>query len=93
MTVWDAAAIEFGRKGTHHSQALLRALSQPIRDFHWQTVIATLRIEDGCTASEHLAKHHGVSKSNEIIDHIKNRQPFLSCMHGEELFIVSIKVS
>ena len=29
MAVWDAA-LEFGRKGTNHSQALLHALTQPV---------------------------------------------------------------
>ena len=74
MAVWDAA-LELGRKSTRHSQALLRALTQPVYDDRRICPLANCDryIEDGCTAIEHLAQHHGVSKPDEIIDAIKNR--------------------
>ena len=84
MAVWDAA-LEVGRKSTRHSQALLCALTQPVYD-DWRCPLANCDryIEDGCTAIEHLAQHHGECKRDEITDAIKNRHNTLFS-HGEEL--------
>ena len=83
MAVWDAA-LEFGRKGTHHSQALLHALTQPVYgDQRCPLENCDRYIED---AIEHLAQYHGISKPDEIIDAIKNRHNSYSLMEENYIY-------
>ena len=79
MAIWDAA-LEHGSKGTRYTQALLRALSQPVfgdRSPLSNSIGCNCCIAENVTAMEHFFNCHSISAD---VDTINN--PRCACAGG-----------
>ena len=80
MAIWDAA-LEHGSKGTRYTQALLRALSQPVfgdrRCPLSNSIGCNCCIAENVTAMEHFCNCHSISAD---VDTINN--PRCACAGG-----------
>ena len=89
MAIWDTA-LEHGSKGTRYTQALLRALSQPVfgdcRCPLSNSIGCNCCIAENVTAMEHFCNCHSISADvDTIINAIIDKQHSLFT-YGEQFF-------